>query len=114
MSEPRSIITDYLEYCLICGRRRDDIHHVFGGVSKRHIADDDCVVMPLCIMHHNHSGMSVHQNKEMKILSHIIGELAWERQALAEKLAKCEHSAPEELINDIKTEFRKRYGQNYC
>ena len=107
--ELKSIITDYLDICAICGRPRSDIHHILEGVGKRHLSDSDKLLLPLCIAHHNQSGLSVHQNKEMKVLCHIIGELAWEREYLADRLEKYEPNGKEES----KIAFHRRYGQNY-
>jgi hypothetical protein len=45
----------------------------------------------------------------MKALCHIIGELAWEREYLADRLEKYEPGCKEES----KIAFRRRYGQNY-
>ena len=48
----------------------------------------------------------------MKTLCHIIGELAWEREYLAEICAESDGTT-EPWVEDAKTAFRKRYGQNF-
>lgn len=47
--------------------------------------------------------MSVHMNKEMKVLMHIIGQLAWEKHCVAA-------GETEENAREL---FRKRYGRSY-
>ena len=116
--ELKSILTKYLDICVICGRPREELHHIFGNVANRPLSDADNLICPLCRAHHNESGMSVHYNKEMKVMSHIIGELAWERQMLADQIAQIESCAgtkktEDDVIDEVKDMFRKRYGQNF-
>ena len=47
--------------------------------------------------------MSVHMNKEMSTLMHIIGQLAWEKHCVA-------GGESEENAREL---FRKRYGRSY-
>ena len=49
--------------------------------------------------------MSVHRNKEMSVLMHIIGQLAWEKHYIAGNADVNEADAREA--------FRKRYGKSY-
>ena len=126
MSEPRSIVTKWMQYCLICGRPNPDIHHGLWG-NKRQLADQDKILIPLCQYHHNSMNtyevkrkpvviMSVHQNDEMKVLSQQLSQLAWERWYLAEKLEGCEelgHQAADDWMDEAREAFRKRYGESY-
>lgn len=47
--------------------------------------------------------MSVHMNKEMKALMHIIGQLAFEKHCVAEGMTE----------PDAREKFRERYGKSY-
>lgn len=78
------------------------MHHCFKGVKHRHLADDDELLLPLC--HEHHLGdMSVHKNKEMLVMSQIIGQLAYEKQKCAEGLD----------VEAAREDFRRRYGKSY-
>ena len=126
MSEPRSIVTKWMQYCLICGRPNPDIHHGLWG-NKRQLADQDKILIPLCQYHHNSMNtyevkrkpvvnMSVHQNDEMKVLSQQLSQLAWERWYLAEKLEGCEelgHQAADDWMDEAREALRKIYGESY-
>lgn len=48
----KSIITDDMEFCIICGRPRQAIHHVYYGTALRKISDKHGFVVPLCNDHH--------------------------------------------------------------
>ena len=43
----KSILVDDMEYCYLCGRPKDGIHHVLHG-SRRAVADKLHLVIPLC------------------------------------------------------------------
>lgn len=96
------MITEYNDYCIICGRPRTDMHHCFKGVKHRHLADDDELLLPLCQEHHT-GNMSVHQKKELNVLVEIIGQLAYEKK-------KCAEGFSEEAARES---FRSRYGKSY-
>lgn len=109
----KSIITNYENYCIICNSPTVEKHHFLGGTSKRQIADVDGVFAPVCPAHHNSSKMSVHQNKEMKVLSQQVGQLAWERHELAKLLANALEKSVDELEVTIRVQFINRYGKSY-
>ena len=96
------MITNYNDYCIICGRPRTDMHHCFKGVKHRHLADEDELLLPLC--HEHHLGkMSVHMNKEMLVMSQIIGQLAYERDRCAEGCT----------TEEARESFRRKYDKSY-
>ena len=78
-----SIVIDmkYAGYDMIDGTPNVHRHHIFEG------------------------NMSVHRNKEMSALMHIIGQLAWEKHYIVE------HEDVNE--DDARDTFRKRYGKSY-
>lgn len=44
----KSILVDGLDWCYICGRPRQSIHHVFFGTANRKISDKNGFIVPLC------------------------------------------------------------------
>ena len=97
----KSVITDDLQHCMICGRPAER-HHIFGG-SNRHRATKDGMIVPLCPEHHREGINAVHNNADMAAVFHILGELAWINA----------NSLPFEDIEAAKTRFRNAYGKNY-
>lgn len=92
------MITEYANYCLLCGTPRTDIHHLVFGVAKRKLADQDGLTMPLCKRHHD----MIHQG-DMQTLSKIIGQLLYERNKCAEGMT----------VEKARESFRRRYGESY-
>ena len=95
------MITNYEDYCIICGKPRTDVHHLVFGNAKRRLADTDGLTMPLCREHHE----QMHNDKGMQVMSHIAGQLFYERNMCAVGST----FTPEES----REEFRKRYGVSY-
>ena len=93
------MITNYSDYCLICGKPRTDIHHLIFGNAKRRLADTDGLTMPLCREHHE----QMHNEKGMQAMSHIAGQLLYERNYC---MAGME-------LEDAREHFRHRYGVSY-
>lgn len=93
------MITKYKDYCMICGKPGPDVHHLVWGNSKRRCADEDQLVCPVCREHHE----MFHQNREMQIMSHIAGQLLYERN-------KCAEGVP---ADEARIMFRERYGISY-
>lgn len=108
----RSIITKYDNMCLICNSPYVERHHLLGGTSKRQLADVDGVFCGLCPKHHNSSKMSVHQNKEMKVLSQALAQACWQRQYLANKLSENGGNA-DDYISESAEAFKARYGEYF-
>lgn len=99
-----SIVVDmrYAAYDMIDGTPNVHRHHIFEGTANRKLSDEDGLWVPLSYEHHE-GNMSVHRNKEMGVLMHIIGQLAWEKKCVA-------RGESEESAREL---FRKRYGRNY-
>ena len=95
------MITDFNEYCIICGKPAE-IHHIFKGNKQRALCTEDELLLPLCSEHHR-GNMSVHQKKELNILCQIIGQLAYERDRCAEGYT----------LEAARESFRQRYGKSY-
>lgn len=106
------MVTEYNNYCIICGKPKDDMHHIFKGIKQRHLADEDELIIPLCKEHHT-GNMSVHNRKEMNVLCEIIGQLAWEREYLIEKQILPFDDSHDEISREAREAFRSRYSRSY-
>lgn len=49
---PKSVMTDNMMDCYICGNPNTEVHHIFYGTANRMIADKYRYVIPLCYEHH--------------------------------------------------------------
>lgn len=98
-----SIVVDmrYADYDMIDGSPNVQRHHIFGG-ANRELSDSDGLWVPLSREHHQ-GKMSVHMNKEMGTLMHIIGQLAYEKKCIIEGMNE----------QEARESFRKRYGRSY-
>jgi hypothetical protein len=104
----RSIITKYGAVCLICGSVASETHHLIGG-SNRKLSDNDGLTIPLCHSCHNEPGDSVHFNGKMKVLSHALAQLAWEKKYIIDR-----YELPfEDVSEESREAFRERYGVSY-
>lgn len=97
----KSIITDDLDHCIICGKPAER-HHICGG-GNRHLSTKDGLIIPLCPEHHRDGVNAVHRNADMNQLMHMIGEMAWIYA----------NALPFEDVDSAKDRFRRRYGKNY-
>lgn len=90
------MITDYTEICILCGRPKDDTHHLLNG-NNRATCDEDNITIPLCRKCHT----EIHKNATCEKLCKIIGQLAWESNYYAEGRT------------DARKQFLKRYWKSY-
>ena len=98
------MITNYTEYCIICGTPKTDDHHCVFGRGRRDLADKDNLIMPLCRKHHDF----IHKG-DAQTLSKIIGQLAFEKAYILENGV-----FPYKNMDERAREsFRKRYGESY-
>lgn len=93
------MITNYDKYCNLCGKPSTDVHHLVFGNSKRKLADEDGLTIPLCRECHQ----KLHGAKENQVMSHIIGQLFYERNKCATGMD----------VEGAREDFRKRYGVSY-
>ena len=104
MKEFKSIITEYTNMCLVCGNPNVEPHHVLHGTANRKFADEDLLIVPLCYEHHRgNNGVHGHNNA-FDVALEIIGQIAWERKKIADTGMD---------IEEVRKEFRKRYGQSF-
>lgn len=93
------MITNYEDYCIICGEPRQHVHHLVFGNAKRRLADTDGLTCPLCRECHE----KIHNQKELQVMSHIVGQLFYERNMCTTGMN----------IEDAREHFRHRYGVSY-
>lgn len=98
----KSAITEFTENCILCNKPLVECHHTEYGNKNRSLADKYELVIPLCAEHHR-GNMSVHQNKELMVMSHIIGQLAFEKKMCAEGMTE----------EDSRKEFMRVFGRSY-
>ena len=103
-SNEKGIITEYNEYCLFCGRPVEAKHHLIGGPNRKK-AEEDELKIPCCNNCHNIGDVltRIHGNPMAEMMSKMMGQLAWEKRAVAG--GKTEKEAREA--------FRSRYGISY-
>lgn len=103
------MITKYETLCAICNKPAKHIHHLVEGHGKRELSERYGLTIPLCDECHNMSKNSVHLNTKMNAMSHIIGQLEFERRYLAEKAG-----LPfEDVGEEARAEFLKIFGKSY-
>jgi ribosomal protein S14 len=93
------MLTKYNNICVICGRPKQDIHHLVFGRGLRELADEDNLTAPLCRMCHD----EIHNNGVASGLSKIVGQLLFE----------IDHVQQGETQDQARETFRKRYGRSY-
>lgn len=99
------MITEYSDICVICGKPKQETHHLVFGRGMRELADADGLTIPLCGECHK----AIHYNGTAAALSKIVGQLQWEYEAMAE-----EYPMYLDTLRQGKREaFRKRYGRSY-
>lgn len=112
----KSLITEYLDKCLICDMPDVAIHHCMEGTSNRQLSDEDGLIVGLQPKYHNEGGKpeigercDVHHCRKMARLMHIIGQLAWEKHYIMER-----RGLPFDTIEEEAREaFRNRYRKSY-
>ena len=71
-----SILTEDLDTCYLCGKRKDNLHEVFFGAKHRKLSMEYGCVVPLCIechykVHHYHTyDLELKKHTERKFLEH--------------------------------------------
>lgn len=92
----QSMVTEYTEYCLFCGKEREADHHLIFGSNKK-LADEDKLIVPVCNDCHtmNKNIENIHGNPMACKLSKMLGQAVWEKH------------------NGTREDFIKRYGRSY-
>lgn len=108
----KSILTKYDRYCIICGKPTTTQHHFIEGTANRKVSERFGIKAPVCDECHNMTKDSVHLNPKMQAMGHIIGQLAYEKRYIAEKLA-LPFEEIEEIEDEARESFRKNFGKSY-
>ena len=101
----KGIITKYNENCMFCGKPTRTQHHYLFGRGERQLADEDGIKGPVCDDCHNIGELikRIHGNIAAEKLSKMVGQLAWEKHAVAEGMTE----------DEAREAFRKRYKRSY-
>lgn len=91
MKKSDTIVTEYVEFCLICGKPYNiHGHHLICGRGRRQNGTKDKLILPVCSECHG----KIHENGVSMALSKMVGRAIYEQ-------------------NHTREEFRERYGQSY-
>lgn len=71
-----SIITQDLDNCIICGKKRHHLHEIFFGTGKRQLSMKYGLVIPLCYKCHD----IIHKEAVLQDIWHIKGQEAFEKE----------------------------------
>lgn len=101
----KSIVTEYTDYCLFCGKPTTAGHHLVFGKGIRKLSDEDGLIIPVCDNCHTMSKVSyrIHDNPIAETMSKIIGQLAYEKHKVANGMSE----------KEARKDFRARYGRSY-
>lgn len=121
----KSIVTEYDSICFVCGRESEAEHHlVFGGGTRR-LAEEDGLKVPICNRCHNMGAVKekIHDNPMAEHLSKMIGQLAWEKEYLMERMLEDEFKDIPDARQQrelkvlerklARAKFQHRYGKSY-
>lgn len=61
-----SILTDNLTKCYICGRKKDDIHEIYGGKNRKKSMELGCTI-PICRQCHDEWAKSPKMQQKYKL-----------------------------------------------
>ena len=93
------MLTEYKQYCALCGSPATDTHHLIEGRGYRQLADADELYIPICRVCHQR----VHAESVAMRLGQIAGQLAFEKDRVSEGV----------LPEDARKLFLRRYGKSF-
>lgn len=112
----KSIVTEYEDISTFSGAPAECRHHLCFGRGIRELAEQDGLWIPLTNAEHNMSPngqrWQVHENAPAEALSKIAGQLAWEKEYIANELCATE-SLKKIMYKEAREEFLRRYGISY-
>ena len=90
------------DYCVLCGRQADHLHHLMPGRSQRSMFDE--IKIPVCANCHQ----NIHAFPVATNLSRMLGQAIWEIKYMndAYKLATEEDIEPEARAEFMKKNFK--------
>ena len=102
----KSIVTDETEYCIFCGNRGGETHHLLFGTYGRKFAEEHGLKVPICAACHTRSEYlceRIHDNTMAEKLSKMLGQAFYE----------CDKRGQGMSQNDERSEFIREYGQSF-
>jgi len=112
----KSIVTEFDNISTFSGAPAECTHHLIYGRGLRELADADGLTIFLTHAEHNMNPngqrWQVHENAPAEALSRIAGQLAWEKEYIANELSVTEEFK-KIIYKEAREEFRRRYGQSY-
>ena len=114
----KSILTEYTILSAFSARPMECTHHLIFGKGLRELADRDGLTLPLCHDEHNicrdgDATRLIHGNVAAEKLSKMLGQEAWEANYIAEILADIKDATPDQIRDEARGAFRRRYGISY-
>lgn len=118
----KSILTKYEQYSVFSGSPAQCMHHcIFGkGSFWRKLSEEYGLKIPLLSKEHNMSPngtiYQIHDNIAAEHLSKMLGQVAFEKKYLADKLASGEnlgHQSAEDWMDESREEFRRVFGESF-
>lgn len=110
-----SIVTEYECLSAFSARPKECDHHLIYGTGLRELADKDGLILPLCHDEHNickdgDRTQIIHGNAAAGKLSKMLGEVIWEQDYIARRLAIATESTADLWRAEAREQFLKRYG----
>lgn len=99
------MIAEYDNFCMVCGKPREHVHHLIFGRGLRELADQDELTAPLCSSCHN----QIHESGIAGYLSKVIGQQAWETRYMLINPS----DDIDKLRDRARLEFMARYGRSW-
>jgi len=96
------------KFCALCGAMETYEHHLIFGTGVRKLADEDDLIIDLCINCHTKGPDRVHDNIQAERLSKMLGQMMYERDELAKMIDDSEGQK-----DKVRQQFLKRYGRSY-
>lgn len=100
-----SILTSDKENCFFCGAPACCVHHLVFGNPRREFSENSGLKVPSCARCHTYGDLiyTIHGNIMAEKMSKIIGQLAWEKEAISKG----------ETPQDARERFRRECGKSY-
>lgn len=114
----KSVVTEYMEVCAMCGRTSECIHHLIFGTAGRELSEKDGLKLPLCDDCHNMGEKlrRIHENPAAEKLSKMLGQALWEKEWILNDVILDPGNEEKKIEAERKLarkEFMKRYGKSY-
>lgn len=114
--ENHSKVTDYENISAFSQAPAECVHHLISGEGLRKLADEDGLFIPLTHAEHNMSPngnlYQIHENPPAMKLSKMLGQAVWMMNRMAQELSR-QGMSEQEWVEEMKQEFRNRYGITY-